>query len=368
MNYVAVSVFDCVLFVSLTFVTYCFNKVNSRVSLEQIYNKLNTKKTPGGKRSIINFTHTYLSEHTFEELILFNLKFSRNKYFPDRKYFFMPFVMTICTQLAVITYANSDNYFKLGLLLLVPTLITSSPIIILWVVNRVKGINKTPFIKLCFKVISYADEILTIMFLSLLVGLVIFSVSSILLGILPAWVNSLTNDDNILKLVYNKLLNFNIKDVEGYQFSLAGFYFTLAVSGTVVFSIIGHYIKVMQSLREQLSKQVEQFKKLYSEYCSYLSLGLLDLLSDYSSVENFETALSIIQTSLDNAEVGNKISNLVEYYLFILFVAIIYILSIGTIVLPKELANSFFLILLVTTIIFLGSLFKIYLDYSSEII
>jgi hypothetical protein len=78
-----------------------------------------------------------------------------------------------------------------------------------------------------------------------------------------------TNFTKILHYIQNVFFTYvsivTIESIGGNQLSLAGFYFSLAVGGTLVLSLVDHYYEENDLLKDELSGQVNTFKKLYSK-------------------------------------------------------------------------------------------------------
>lgn len=176
---------------------------------------------------------------------------------------------------------------------------------------------------------------------------------------------------------------FNINSpAESNQLSLAGFYFSLAVGGTVILSIVDRCYRGENLLRNELLGQVKLFNEMYSES---LSLNLSDVISfDYAGInfrrpnikkiiylntnyiKNFTNTLSQIQTKLRCKEIEERSTKINLYNTFLLLVIITYIIGIITIFVPKESTTNLLWVFIIFSV-FSGTLIFIrYGEYKYE--
>lgn len=152
----------------------------------------------------------------------------------------------------------------------------------------------------------------------------------------------------------SSVINLSDFDIEkqSTQLSLAGFYFTLAVGGTVVFSLIDRYFNEVDSLREELLKQADILLDLFREPDFLLCLNFSDIVSfnyenfrnsnkeiisfDTAKIEKFHRHVSKIYEKLELSKVEGKSFSTYMYFLFTLLIVVTYTLGIMIIFLPDR--------------------------------
>lgn len=403
----------CLSFILVIFIMFILRKSLRKRSFQQIHSEFNLEKE--SKRiSALRRLHFYLQTCTFEEFIIFNLKWKGIKYFPYLYYFFLAlftlffFLIFIIFSSIFMFYPHSFLLYIMGVTLIIifigPTLITSMPIFILRAIGKKEKILKNSWPQIVLKYIFHVAENLIvnipIILFTFLISLMIVSLfnylsSAHIQGVMSDFIkttnmiqsNYLIYPINYLTNLYNYLSKFDINDqsVKSNQLSFAGFYFTLAVGGTVVLSIIHFYYEKADSLKKQLESQIDSFNELYTKYNSHLSLTFSDIINfdytkikelkfkgivsfNYKKIKDFAYSHLQIRKIMNCEEIESKKDSLTMFNTFIWDVIITYVLGIITVLIPETFASLLFWIFIVNSILFGFSLYFTYQTYVTETI
>lgn len=380
---------------------FFYYRLFRRKSLEELYNELSFKKTPEGQISVIKYIHYYFQEYTLVELVLYNLKYKGIKYFPYLHYFvpvsFAAFFFS-ASMFANVSYKSHLVDISVYSYILWPVLF------ILVDLNQQKAIYfntlNTPMTSTDFKVTrEYAFKVTreyAFKLTKLVIDVVCISCFSAIICILFIYTSEFFffGQKEIFNIIPSNYINFytnfpflfnyisKFKIESGNQLSLAGFYFSLAVGGTVVLSIIDRYFEESNSLREKLLAQVNVFNDLYSENNLSLSLDLSGIISfdlksikfgrfnikniiDFKkeNIKNFADTLSIFRARLECADVVHKNILLKLYKRFIYLTAITYAIGIVTIFIPEQFIIYLLWIFIIDSALVGALIYLIYTNY-----
>lgn len=351
-------------FISYVTVVVLFSKFNNIKTFEQIKSELESKKTEKGKILVIKKIHSYFQKYKFEEILFFNLKFNGKKYYPHYHYFFLGILVAICLFIIIVCGLMEDLGF--WPLILAPISITVIPIIFIFAIARRKRKNSLieVFIECIFSPIIFLEHFFKYFIMSLLtlgssVMVFILFTSIVLLVIqngidINVLIQHGFNYPTTFYTNFSSVINLSDFDIEkqSTQLSLAGFYFTLAVGGTVVFSLIDRYFNEVDSLREELLKQADILLDLFREPDFLLCLNFSDIVSfnyenfrnsnkeiisfDAAKIEKFHRHVSKIYDKLELSKVEDKSFSTYMYFLFTLLIVVTYTLGIMIIFLPDR--------------------------------
>ena len=138
----------------------------------------------------------------------------------------------------------------------------------------------------------------------------------------------------------------------------------MAVGSTVVLSLIDRYFTKSDSLKNELSKQIEIFKKLYTEHSLELSLNFSDILNFYDEkIKGFEKGMSIFNEKLKCDEIEDNRLVLYRYKIFTFLIFVTYLLGIITIFIPEDFEHYSLGIFLLLSLIFAILTISIYNDF-----
>ncbi|MCC4770378.1 hypothetical protein FXV91_09305 [Methanosarcina sp. DH2] len=365
-------------FISHSAAVFFYYKIFRTKSLEQLYNELHFKKTPEGQISVIKHIHYYFQAYSLEELIFFNLKYKRYKYFPYFNYFIpilsAAFFFSV-SMLSNVTYG--PNLFLLSVLSFL-----FLPILLFVVINRMIRIGYNSLEKLLFRFLKITLDNICITVYSYIILISLISIYQFFFYEQNGMFNNIpSNYVNFPLLLLNYIYKFKIESVSN-QLSLAGFYFSLAVGGTVVLSIIDRYYEEESSLREKLLAQVNIFKDLYSENNLFLCLDLSSIISfnlkniktrrfghnyiikfSKENIKTFAKTLSNFHVRLECSDIAYKTGILRLYKAFIFLVIITYAIGIVTIFTPEQFTTYLLWLFIIDSVLFSILIYGIYTNY-----
>jgi hypothetical protein len=105
--------FNLIYFIPVIFAVFIFNKLFRKKTFEQLFSELHFKKTSEGIVSVMSYIHSYIQKYTFEELIIFNLKYNGIRYYP---YYYYIIPMSLCVILqciCAISMLSLDLFFHI---------------------------------------------------------------------------------------------------------------------------------------------------------------------------------------------------------------------------------------------------------------
>jgi len=112
------------------FVVILYNKLKRITYIEQIYTELNSKTSEVGKISTMKYIHSYFQNYSFEELLLFNLKYKR---FQFRHYYYFICLVTFILSFIATIY---KSYLIASLTIISPIIIVLLPLSIVGIRNN----------------------------------------------------------------------------------------------------------------------------------------------------------------------------------------------------------------------------------------
>jgi len=236
--------------------------------------------------------------------------------------------------------------------------------------------------KIGIRFLKYLPQIIVRAIFSLCIFIMLLFCTVFILEHNQTWVidvQKYVHFDQVMNIVsYVQKFNIN-EDIEGNQFSLAGLYFSLAVGGTVIFSLRNHYLDKENTLIEKLLEQKTAFEEFYNENHPSLSLDLLDYVNSDSAsmrykkfdiekdmkedIKVFNTEILEFRKKVNTSEIENELTSIKRYKWFFYFDIVIYIIGIITIFVSKDYATVFLWVFFIISIIFGLSINRLYTDY-----
>lgn len=200
--------------------------------------------------------------------------------------------------------------------------------------------------------------------------LLIFATMTILLLLLNFYllvINSDINKDATIEL-FNKLIfyasSYKITESDSIQFSLSTLFFTLAISGTVIFSINQSYLIQKQELENKFSKKSPDYVNWYSKNKLVLDLSIIDSFSE-NKRHKFNDALIELRSIVNDPTTKRLKIPIKRYESFICLIFASYFGGIFTILFPIAFMNFIFVCFCIASIIFIVLAYQIFCDYKS---
>ena len=155
-----------------------------------------------------------------------------------------------------------------------------------------------------------------------------------------------------------------LESISSIQFSLAGFFFTFAIGGTVIFSIINNYLKQKNKLDDTLLDDCEPYKKWFKSNEKNLTFKIQDIIQIDSKIKGYREALKDLRSKLNFDSVNELEVPVIRYKIFFSLVVIMYSLGILTLLLTELVINLLFSLFIFFSLLFMLSMYNIFKDYS----
>jgi hypothetical protein len=156
---------------------------------------------------------------------------------------------------------------------------------------------------------------------------------------------------------------YDIESINGNRFSLSELFFTLAISGTVIFSIINSHLKHKGKVNEELSRQINIYENWYKENKRSLSIKLADFFNK-SALIDFYKAVDSLSTKFVVKDFKMLKAPIRRFYSLIVLIIISYLTAIFTAIAPASFMNYLFLFFMICCGSFIFNAYNIFKDYS----
>lgn len=350
-------IFIIVLFIISGLITFAvLSNLIWKKSFHQIYDELSKpNQTNKKKMQIINRLYDYIREYSNEETIIFNLRFNR---FKSNHWYSMTFVSILIIFIpAIILLELSHLYLYLILIVLLINVGYFFPIIFI----RIR-LDKSEYNKASFKEILYMFNLL---FLKIILTVIIFLTCILLILVMLNQFIKLESNTSFFDIFVSHVNYGLLESISSSQLSLAGFFFTFAIGGTIIFSVTRKYLKQKKKIDEILLKDAGKYEKWFKKNKYNLNLNYYDIIKmDSGKIKGYHQALFCLRSELDIDGYIKFIHSVKRYELFCLLVIMSYLLGILTILLDELFINWFFFIFILLSFSFLLLIYYIFRDYS----
>ena len=140
-------------------------------------------------------------------------------------------------------------------------------------------------------------------------------------------------------------------------------FFTLAISGTVIFSIINSHLKHKGKINEELNKQIYIYENWYKENEKSLSIKLANILNK-NALMDFYKAVDTLCTKFVVKDFKMLKAPIRRFYSLIVLIIISYLMAIFTVIAPPRFMNYLFLFFIICCGLFIFNAYNIFMDYS----
>lgn len=374
------------------FILQSFQYKKSFIQINQILSSSETIE--GSKTKILRNLHDYLEDKTDKQIMLDNFQF-QCKYI---KYFYN--FSLIIIPLTMYTFLNkgfSENN-KLYLIFFTPSVIILMLIGIYFLIfefihlstkiKRMKfsgmhysledfifyftdllfqcrKVHPSKILKKIGKVIEIFMFTFVKSFLLIFATLIIFL---LFLYICIFIINIYINKSDTIE-IFNTLVSYVsshkiTESTNGIRFSLSTLFFTLAISGTVIFSINQIYLAQKQELENKLSTKLKDYIEWYNQNKLALDLSIIDSF-DENKRNKFNDALTELRSKLSDSTIKNLKIPVKNYQNFIYLIVISYCMGIVTILVPVDFISYIFAFFCIASFTFIILAYQIFCDYKS---
>lgn len=372
------------------FILQSFQYKKSFIQINQILSSSETIE--GSKIKILRNLHDYLEDKTDKQIMLDNFQ-SRCKYI---KYFYN--FLLIIIPLTMYTFLNQglSEYIKLYVMFFIPSIIILMLLGIYFLIFefihlsiKIKQMKFSDmyyiledfifyFTDLLFqcrkfhpsKILKKIGKIIEV-FISIFVKSFLLICATMTIFLLTVYIfifimNFCINKSYTIE-IFNTLISYLsphkiIESTNGMQFSLSTLFFTLAISGTVIFSINQIYLAQKQELENKLSTKLEDYIEWYDQNKLVLDLSIIDSF-DENKRNKFNDALTELRSKLGDSTIKNLKVPIKNYQNFIHLIMISYFMGVVTILFPIDFMSFVFVCFCIASFTFIVLAYQIFCDY-----
>lgn len=334
-----------------------FNFVQYKKSFFQINEELSkAETTESSKIKILSNLHDYLGDKNDEQIMINNLYFKKK----NIGYWYNLFlIVTVPVLIYIVLEQHLSKNVEAFLLFFSLSIVISIVLIIYFIIGKILG-------KISIKLRRIIEIIAHIAIKN---TFLIFSTLTIFLILLYLYMLVLTTliDKNITIEVFNIL----ISDLSSYkitestndtQRSISTLFFSIAISGTVIFTITSLYLIRKEELKKKLSTQAKEYRKWYNENELILHLNITDVLNG-DKINRFYNSLTELRSNLNFYTVKEVKIPIQRYKSFIYLIITSYFGGIFTVIVPDDLMNFVFMFFCGICGIFIILAYQIFIDY-----
>lgn len=346
--------------ISTSISIYLFRKTTiSRKPFSKIYSEISNPKTEYRKKinlmeSLYDYFNDYSEEHIlFDNLVIFK---KASIYWYD---FF--FAISFSLIFFIVLVSSLPAFVKVILIFISNTtirLLTAK--IIDSLLCKKLNICHTKREKLIHTAVNLTKNNSLIIINSL----IIFSIMLTLFTLF--WV-TLKNEESaihLFNLMISDIQSYDVQSINGDRFSLSTLYFTLAISGTVVFSITSNHLKQKGKINEELQKQIIIYEKWFEENEKILSIKLQDVFKK-NALNDFYNAVDALAVKLKVKDFRRLKAPIQRFHSIIVLITFSYFSAIFTVIAPTFFMNFLFLVFTICCGSFIFHAYKIFNDYSN---
>ncbi|WP_440954758.1 hypothetical protein ACSAZK_14360 [Methanosarcina sp. Mfa9] len=344
------------LVISTAVSVFIFNSIQPKKSFYQIYNELLKSETTKIKEiKILDNLHDYLEDYSNEQIIISNLQLGGKK-----AYYWYKILLVILISIVVFgtIQINISKNISTFLVYFMPSAIILIGMIICFCYAKYQKKINIQLKILLETIINITIKNIFIITTSLVIFLMFLTVYVIILISLV--------DENTTKEIFNTtishILTYRIESTNGIQFSLATLFFTLAISGTVIFSITSSYLRQKRTIESKLSTQLEDYKKWYAENESTLNLNVRDTFNK-DKLNKYYDALTDLHSMLNVSTIKELKTPIQMYDSFIYLIVTSYFLGIITSIIPADFMNLVFIFFIMMCGLFILLAYNIFKNY-----
>jgi hypothetical protein len=331
----------------------------SRKPFHKVYSEISSSEVKQNEKiNLIEGLHNYLNDYSEEQILFDNLDF----YMKRESVFWYDIFFSVSFTLIFFLVLGSNLPDAAKILLIFST----NTIIILLTTSTHSFLCRK--LEICYpgrKSMGYvAANLARKNALIIFNSLILFS---ILLISFTLFVVTMTNERSTIQLfdsMISGISAFDVESINGNRFSLSTLFFTLAIGGTVVFSITNSHLKQKGKINEELHKQIVIYEKWFEENEKSLSVKLEDIFNK-NVLTDFYSAVDTLSIKLNVRDFRRLKAPIQRFYSIVALITISYFTAILTVIAPSSFMNLLFLLFTICCGSFIFYAYKIFKDYSS---
>lgn len=337
-----------------------FNLIYYKKSFFQINEELSNFETiKSGETKGLTRLYDLLEEKTNEQIMINNFHFNRKNTEYLYRISLVIFVPLIIYVVLMYDYSKNVEFFFVFFAL---SVFVSVLLVIYFIVCKFIGVKNLQLKSLIGIILSIFVKNLLLIFVTLTLFL--------LLLYFYILVDKNATMDLLNKAISNISSSETIFSIDGIKFSLSSLFFTLAIGGTVIFSITHHYLNDKKRMKEELEIQLEVYKKWYNIYENksetILYLKVNDALNA-NKLNKFYDALTELRSNLNVHSIEILKIRIQRYDFFIYLIILSYFGGIFTILAPADFMNIIFFLFCLICGISIMLAYVIFTDYNNDL-
>lgn len=351
--------FFLTLIISTSISIFIFRSISvSGKPFHKIYSAISSPEVKQDEKiKLIEGLHDYLDDYSEEQILFHNLEFLKKE-----GIFWYDIFFALSFTIIVFLTINSKlpDIIKVFLIFLGNTLIRllTENAIYSFLCRKI-GMCHVKTIHLVHKAISLAKKNTLI----ILNSLILFYIFSSLFILFIEMLREGESTIQFFNLTISEIRAYNIGSINENRFSLSALFFTLAISGTVVFSIINTHIKHKRKINEELNKQIYTYGNWYKEYEKVLSIKLEDIFNKTALISYYK-AVDVLPIKLGVRDFKILKAPTRRFYSQIVLIFISFFTAIFTVFAPSSFINYIFLFFIICCGSFILNAYKIFKDYT----
>lgn len=342
-------IFLIVLFIISGLITFVvLSNFIYKKSFNQIHDKLLKSNQTDEKRIIIiKNLYEYIQEYSDEQILIFNFRFNR---FKSNHWYSLIFVIIIIIYILAMIKFELSSYIGVSIIFLI-CIGYLFPIIFIWMrFDRASIRNIVNVFPLIF--LRTAVVLASIVFCILLLLMILIQFME------PKSITSFFD-------MFTPYINHGLESISNNQLSLAGFFFTFAIGGTIIFSVTSEYLKQKRKVRKMLSEDAIKFENWFVINECNISFDFHDITKTNSDkIKGYQQALSNLRSELNSDRFYELILPMRRYKLLRSSIFGMYFMGILTLILAQPFINLLFYIFIILSLLFMGLIYINFKDYS----
>lgn len=330
----------------------------SRKPFHKIYSIISNPEIKHDEKiSLIEGLHEYLNDYPDEHILFDNFEFvKKESVFWYDFFFVVSFAIIVFLTLG----SNLPDAVKVFLIFFTNTIMTLL-------------ISKTIDSLLCRKLGAYRVKRKNFVYtaaslakknsLIIVTSLILFSVFFALFILFRVTMRDGESAIQLFNIMNSEIRTYDIESINGNRFSLSELFFTLAISGTVIFSIINSHLKHKRKINYVLSKQICIYDNWYKENEIFLVIKLKDIFNKNALID-FYRAVDALSIKFGVKDFKTLKAPIQRFYSLIVLIIISYLTAIFTVIAPSRFMNYLFLFFMICCGLFIFNAYNIFKDYS----
>ena len=342
-------IFLIVLFIISGLITFVvLSNFIYKKSFNQIHDKLLKSNQTDEKRIIIiKNLYEYIQEYSDEQILIFNFRFNR---FKSNHWYSLIFVIIIIIYILAMIKFELSSYIGVSIIFLI-CIGYLFPIIFIWMrFDRASIRNIVNVFPLIF--LRTAVVLASIVFCILLLLMILIQFME------PKSITSFFD-------MFTPYINHGLESISNNQLSLAGFFFTFAIGGTIIFSVTSEYLKQKRNVSKMLSEDAIKFENWFVSNECNISFDFHDITKINSDkIKGYQQALLNLRSELNFDCFYKLILPMRRYKLLRSSIFGMYFMGILTLILAQPFINLLFYIFIILSLLFMGLIYINFKDYS----